>query len=87
MTASVTKAHIEKFFQLTFLSPAFPLQYQADEFAVGLGYGGPLQSGLVKLQLENLSNMNPDPWYSTYHHSHPVLVERLTAIRHKRKHD
>lgn len=65
----------------------FSLQYQADEFAVGLGYGGPLQSGLVKLQLENLSNMNPDPWYSTYHHSHPVLVERLTAIRHKRKHD
>lgn len=87
MTLSVTKTHVGKVFSSHCLSSSCPLQYQADEFAVGLGYGGPLQSGLVKLQLENLSNMNPDPWYSTYHHSHPVLVERLTAIRHKRKHD
>jgi len=24
--------------------------------------------------------MNPDKWYSTYHYSHPPLVERLSAI-------
>lgn len=61
-----------------------PSQYEADEFAVTLGYGDELSRGLVKLQLENLSNMNPDPWYSAYHHSHPVLVERLSAIKQTR---
>mmetsp|Transcript_11412 Transcript_11412/g.16832 ORF Transcript_11412/g.16832 Transcript_11412/m.16832 type:complete len:513 (-) Transcript_11412:263-1801(-) len=55
-------------------------EFQADAFAVGLGYAPELQRGLVKLQLENLGNLNPDPWYSTYHYSHPPLVERLTAI-------
>lgn len=34
----------------------------------------------MKLQEENLSAMNTDPWYSAYHYSHPPLVERLAAI-------
>lgn len=55
-------------------------EFEADKFAVNLGYGGPLRSGLIKLQLENLGNMNPDSWYSTFHYSHPPLVERLDAI-------
>jgi STE24 endopeptidase len=41
------------------------VQFQADEYAVKLGYGDRLQSGLVKLQIENLGNMNPDKWFST----------------------
>eukprot|EP00752_Nemacystus_decipiens_P009392 g8395.t1 len=56
-------------------------EFQADAYAVGLGYSKGLQSGLVKLQLENLGNMNPDPWYSAFHYSHPPLVERLQAMR------
>lgn len=32
-------------------------EFQADAFAVKLGYAKELQSGLVKLQLENLGNM------------------------------
>ena len=55
-------------------------EFQADAFAVNLGYGNKLTSALVKLQIENLSNMNPDPLYSAYHYSHPPLVERLSAI-------
>lgn len=55
-------------------------EFQADAFAVKLGHGDSLGKGLVKLQLENLGNMNPDKWYSTYHFSHPPLVERLGAI-------
>lgn len=55
-------------------------EFEADRYATDLGYGAELQTGLVKLQIENLSNMNPDYWYSTYHYSHPPLVERLTAI-------
>jgi len=55
-------------------------EFQADAFAVKLGHGDSLGKGLIKLQLENLGNMNPDKWYSTYHYSHPPLVERLQAI-------
>ena len=38
------------------------------------------KSGLCKIHLENLGAMCPDPWYSTYHYSHPPLVERLGAM-------
>jgi len=55
-------------------------EFEADAFAKKLGYAAQLRSGLIKLQLENLGNMNPDKVYSTYHYSHPPLVERLKAI-------
>jgi STE24 endopeptidase len=55
-------------------------EFQADRFAKTLGYAAPLRTGLIKLQLENLGNMNPDPIYSAYHFSHPPLVERLGAL-------
>jgi len=55
-------------------------EFEADRFAVDLKFGGGLKSGLTKLQIENLSNMNPDKLYSTYHYSHPPLLERLEAI-------
>ncbi|OQR99292.1 CAAX prenyl protease 1 [Achlya hypogyna] len=55
-------------------------EFQADAFAVDLNLGDALQSGLTKISLENLANMNPDELYSAYHYSHPPLVERLAAI-------
>ncbi|KAL3502863.1 hypothetical protein ACH5RR_019382 [Cinchona calisaya] len=55
-------------------------EFQADAFAKKLGYSSPLRAGLVKLQEENLSAMNTDPWYTAYHYSHPSLVERLAAL-------
>jgi STE24 endopeptidase len=51
-------------------------EFQADAFAKKLGYATNLKSGLIKLQKDNLSDMNPDPLYSAYHHSHPTLLER-----------
>ena len=42
-------------------------EFEADAFAHKLNHGQPLQSGLVKLQIENKSNMNPDPLFSAYH--------------------
>ncbi|KAK4415916.1 CAAX prenyl protease 1 [Sesamum alatum] len=69
--------HLVSFF-LNLVSRAF--EFQADAFAKKLGYGVPLRAGLIKLQEENLSAMNTDPWYSAYHYSHPPLVERLAAI-------
>ncbi|PIM99793.1 Metalloprotease [Handroanthus impetiginosus] len=65
-------------FLLNLVSRAF--EFQADAFAKKLGYAAPLRAGLIKLQEENLSAMNTDPWYSAYHYSHPPLVERLAAI-------
>uniref|UniRef100_M8BSN4 CAAX prenyl protease n=1 Tax=Aegilops tauschii TaxID=37682 RepID=M8BSN4_AEGTA len=54
--------------------------FMADAFAKNLGYAPELRGALVKLQEENLSAMNTDPWYSAYHYSHPPLVERLSAL-------
>jgi STE24 endopeptidase len=55
------------------------MEFEADQFAVDMGYD--LRSGLLKLHLENLSNLNPDPWYSAYHYTHPPLLERQRAIK------
>lgn len=55
-------------------------EFAADRFSVDHGMSRELQSGLCKIHLENLGAMNPDPWYSTYHYSHPPLVERLKAM-------
>ncbi|KAJ8499713.1 hypothetical protein OPV22_010265 [Ensete ventricosum] len=65
-------------FGLNLVSRTF--EFQADAFAKKLGYAKALRAGLIKLQEENLSAMNTDPWYSAYHYSHPPLVERLAAI-------
>ncbi|RKP24134.1 peptidase family M48-domain-containing protein [Syncephalis pseudoplumigaleata] len=55
-------------------------EFEADAFAKKLGYTEDLKSGLIKLHTKNLGDMNPDPWYSAYHFSHPPLVERLAAL-------
>ena len=55
-------------------------EFAADRFSVDLDMSQTLQSGLCKIHLENLGAMNPDPWYSMYHYSHPPLVERLSAM-------
>mmetsp|Transcript_28722 Transcript_28722/g.46498 ORF Transcript_28722/g.46498 Transcript_28722/m.46498 type:complete len:422 (-) Transcript_28722:331-1596(-) len=60
-------------------------EFQADEFATKLGYS--LEKPLVALQIENLSEMNPDTWFSLYHYSHPTLLERLRAISKHKKAD
>jgi STE24 endopeptidase len=56
-------------------------EYEADRYAVSLARAPEaLKSALVRLNGENLSNLHPHPWYSAWHYSHPVLVERLAAI-------
>lgn len=37
--------------------------------------------GLIKLNKENCSSIEPDPWYAWYHHSHPTLFERISRIK------
>jgi STE24 endopeptidase len=50
-----------------------------DEFAVKLGYTTELAKSLIKLQIQNLSTMDADWMYASYH-SHPILSERLGAL-------
>ncbi len=57
-------------------------EYEADRYAIRFARAPhALASALVRLNGENLSNLHPHPWYSAWHYSHPVLVERLAAIQ------
>lgn len=55
-------------------------EFQADEFAQKLGYETELAKSLIKLQIQNLSTMDADWMYASYHFSHPILSERLGAL-------
>ncbi|CDW75638.1 caax prenyl protease 1 homolog [Stylonychia lemnae] len=66
----------------------------ADQFSKDQGYGNLLAQALIKIHVENASNMNPDkqqvPFienlfsYANYHHHHPILIERLKAMNYDR---
>jgi STE24 endopeptidase len=57
-------------------------EYEADRFAaMNLRDGRPMTEALVNLTVKNLSNLNPHPWYSAYHYSHPSAAERISAIQ------
>ena len=56
-------------------------EFQADAFAKGLGYQAELASSLIKLQIQNLSTMDADWMFASYHFSHPILSERLKALQ------
>lgn len=58
-------------------------EYQADEFAVKMKRSEALGTGLRKLCIENLGDLNPDSLYAWFHHSHPSLVERLQNMKAK----
>jgi len=70
-------------------------EYQADHFAADLparlgsryvvekelpSIGDRLGKALVTLHVKNLSTFHVDRMFSAYHHSHPTLVERLSAL-------
>jgi STE24 endopeptidase len=56
-------------------------EYEADQFAMELsGQPEALASSLVRLHHANLSNLDPHPWFSAWHYSHPALADRLAAI-------
>ncbi len=56
-------------------------EYEADAFARD-AVAGPaaLVGALRKLAEKNLSNLTPHPWFSTFHYSHPTLIERERAL-------
>ncbi|XP_055636042.1 CAAX prenyl protease 1 homolog [Toxorhynchites rutilus septentrionalis] len=72
-------------FAMTMLSRRF--EYQADEFANGLGYSTELGKALIKLNIDNLGFPIYDWMYSTWNHSHPTLLQRLDRLKSTQKKD
>lgn len=68
-------------FLMNILSRKF--EFEADKFALDLGYKKELARSLIKLQVENLSTMDADWLYASYHYSHPILTERLKALNYQ----
>jgi STE24 endopeptidase len=65
-------------FMMNYLSRKY--EFEADNVSKELGYKEELKSGLIKIHTKNMGNLNRDKWFSTYHYTHPSLVERLQAI-------
>lgn len=55
-------------------------EYQADDFARQHDLGKDLQSSLIKLSKNSLSNLQPHPAYVFVNYSHPPLFDRYQAI-------
>lgn len=63
-------------------------EWEADRFASDLtGRPQDLASALVKLSVENLSNLFPHPFYAAFYYSHPPAVERIRTLRHWARED
>lgn len=56
-------------------------EYEADAYATNLNYGPDLCTALAGLAKENLSVQRADPFYSAYHHSHPLTPDRISTVK------
>lgn len=57
-------------------------EFQADKYSVEVcGSGEPICSALIKLNLENLSEITPPKVYCMFNYDHPPLMERIHAIK------
>ncbi len=72
---------------LFFLKPLFNLlsrknEYEADRYAVELtGEHEGMINFLRKISANELSNINPHPFYEKFYYSHPSVVKRIDAIK------
>eukprot|EP00003_Mantamonas_plastica_P021996 TRINITY_DN3653_c0_g2_i1.p2 TRINITY_DN3653_c0_g2~~TRINITY_DN3653_c0_g2_i1.p2 ORF type:complete len:131 (+),score=28.11 TRINITY_DN3653_c0_g2_i1:719-1111(+) len=55
-------------------------EYTADGYALSHGLDK-LEHALVKMQVSNVSNLNPDRFFSGYHFAHPSLYERIKRLK------
>lgn len=60
-------------------------EYQADEFAWKYYKAEKLQSALIKLSRNNLSNLRPHPIYEFFYYSHPTVLKRLKFLDNIKK--
>ncbi|GAB6011138.1 M48 family metallopeptidase [Viscerimonas tarda] len=55
-------------------------EYEADAYAAGFGLSEALISGLKKLSVKSLSNLNPDKLSVFFYYSHPTLLQRIDRL-------
>lgn len=55
-------------------------EFEADSYAVKHSSGESLITALKALATNNLSDLNPNPWFVRAYYSHPPLVQRIGAI-------
>lgn len=55
-------------------------EFQADHFAATQYQPNSLRDALIRLSVNNLSNLRPHPVYVFFYYSHPPLLKRLEAI-------
>lgn len=55
-------------------------EFEADAYAMQQADGAQLASALLKLYEDNASTLTPDPWYVSFHYSHPPAVDRLARM-------
>ena len=55
-------------------------EFEADHFAASQYNGKSLSDALIRLSVNNLSNLRPHPVYVFFYYSHPPLLRRLEAI-------
>jgi STE24 endopeptidase len=58
-------------------------EYEADAYAKQSYDAEPLISGLKKMSINHLSNLQPHPYYVFFHYSHPPLSSRVEALSAK----
>lgn len=56
-------------------------EFEADHFAATQYRGKSLREALIRLSVNNLSNLRPHPAYVFFYYSHPPLLKRLQAIK------
>ena len=56
-------------------------EYEADAYAAQYGLSKALVSGLKKLSVKSLSNLNPDPLNVFFYYSHPTLLQRIEKLK------
>lgn len=55
-------------------------EYEADAYAAGFELSDALISGLKKLSIKSLSNLNPDSLNVFFYYSHPTLLQRIEKL-------
>jgi STE24 endopeptidase len=60
-------------------------EFQADRYAYVEHNKHELAPALIAIHKENMSDMDPDPLYSTMKYDHPTLIERLKAMEKCKK--
>lgn len=69
------------FLQPVYMAISRYFEKEADIFTVNmLQSARPMMTALKRLAADNLSNLNPHPFYVRFHYSHPPIVERVSVL-------